>query len=105
MKLPDTVTQLTSKDGVKVYLVGTAHFSTESQEDVAKVTFSEFLAIKKRIHSFLFLSYRQTILMTRPRVVVVELCVSRLNILRFDEETILEEAKNLNMGKLYKVKQ
>lgn len=36
--------------------------------------------------------------MTRPRVVVVELCVSRLNILRFDEETILEEAKNLNMG-------
>lgn len=36
--------------------------------------------------------------MTRPRVVVVELCVSRLNILRFDEQTILEEAKNLNMG-------
>lgn len=39
--------------------------------------------------------------MTRPRVVVVELCVSRLNILRFDEETILEEAKNLNMGKYW----
>lgn len=37
--------------------------------------------------------------MTRPRVVVVELCVSRLNILRYDEQTILEEAKNLNMGK------
>ena len=36
--------------------------------------------------------------MTRPRVVVVELCVSRLNILRYDEKTILEEAKNLNMG-------
>lgn len=36
--------------------------------------------------------------MMRPRVVVVELCVSRLNILRFDEQTILEEAKNLNMG-------
>nr|SVE86297.1 EOG090X0AQH [Daphnia similis]SVE86925.1 EOG090X0AQH [Daphnia similis]SVE88180.1 EOG090X0AQH [Daphnia similis] len=77
MKLPETVTQLTSKDGVKVYLVGTAHFSQESQEDVAK-----------------------TILMTRPRVVVVELCVSRLNILRFDEQTILEEAKNLNMEKV-----
>ncbi|EFX88605.1 hypothetical protein DAPPUDRAFT_95443, partial [Daphnia pulex] len=75
MKLPETVSQLTSKDGVKVYLVGTAHFSLESQEDVAK-----------------------TILMTRPRVVVVELCVSRLNILRFDEKTILEEAKNLNMA-------
>ncbi|XP_057371312.1 uncharacterized protein LOC130692251 isoform X2 [Daphnia carinata] len=77
MKLPETVTQLTSKDGVKVFLVGTAHFSQESQEDVAK-----------------------TILMTRPRVVVVELCVSRLNILRFDEQTILEEAKNLNMEKV-----
>ena len=42
--------------------------------------------------------FLQTILMTRPRVVVVELCVSRLNILRYDEKTILEEAKNLNMG-------
>ena len=39
--------------------------------------------------------------MARPRVVVVELCVSRLNILRFDEQTILEEAKNLNMGILF----
>nr|SVE75930.1 EOG090X0AQH [Daphnia hispanica] len=77
MKLPETVSQLTSKDGVKVYLVGTAHFSHESQEDVAK-----------------------TILLTQPRVVVVELCVSRLNILRFDEQTILEEAKNLNMEKV-----
>jgi hypothetical protein len=37
MKLPETVSQLISKDGVKVYLVGTAHFSLESQEDVAKV--------------------------------------------------------------------
>nr|CAG4641922.1 EOG090X0AQH [Eurycercus lamellatus] len=77
MKLPDTVTELVSKEGVKIYIVGTAHFSQESQEDVAK-----------------------TILMTRPRVVVVELCVSRLNILRFDEQTILEEAKNLNMDKI-----
>lgn len=38
-KLPDTVTELTSKEGVKVYLVGTAHFSLESQEDVAKVNY------------------------------------------------------------------
>ena len=29
---------------------------------------------------------------------MVELCVSRLNILRFDEQTILEEAQNLNLG-------
>lgn len=36
--LPDTVSLLTTPDGGKVYLVGTAHFSMESQEDVAKVT-------------------------------------------------------------------
>lgn len=77
MKLPDTVTHLVSTMGVNVYIVGTAHFSLESQEDVAK-----------------------TILMTRPRVVVVELCVGRLNILRLNEETILEEAKNLNFEKI-----
>ena len=38
MKLPETVTEFVSKEGVKVYLVGTAHFSVESQEDVAKVS-------------------------------------------------------------------
>jgi len=31
------VSLLTTPDGGKVYLVGTAHFSMESQEDVAKV--------------------------------------------------------------------
>lgn len=36
-KLPDTVSLLTTPEGGKVYLVGTAHFSMESQEDVAKV--------------------------------------------------------------------
>lgn len=35
--LPDTVTKLETADGCKVYLVGTAHFSKESQDDVAKV--------------------------------------------------------------------
>lgn len=34
---PDTVTVLKSSNGSVVYLVGTAHFSTESQEDVAQV--------------------------------------------------------------------
>ena len=37
MKLPETVSEFVSKEGVKIYLVGTAHFSLESQEDVAKV--------------------------------------------------------------------
>ena len=35
--LPDTVTLLTTHEGCKVYLVGTAHFSLESQNDVSKV--------------------------------------------------------------------
>lgn len=35
--LPETVTLLRTPSGVKVYLVGTAHFSRESQDDVAKV--------------------------------------------------------------------
>nr|CAG4638636.1 EOG090X0AQH [Cyclestheria hislopi] len=77
MKLPSTVTELTSKEGVRIYIVGTAHFSLESQEDVAK-----------------------TILMTRPRVVMVELCFGRRNILHLDEQTILEEAQNLSLAKV-----
>ena len=35
--LPETVTILETEDGGKVYVVGTAHFSHSSQEDVAKV--------------------------------------------------------------------
>lgn len=35
--LPSTVTVLDAPDGGKVYLVGTAHFSLQSQEDVSKV--------------------------------------------------------------------
>ena len=35
--LPDTVIVLDTEWGSKVYVVGTSHFSKESQEDVAKV--------------------------------------------------------------------
>ncbi len=35
--LPDTVKVLTTDEGGKVYLVGTAHFSEKSQEDVSQV--------------------------------------------------------------------
>lgn len=35
--LPETVTLLKHNTGAKVYLIGTAHFSKESQDDVAKV--------------------------------------------------------------------
>ena len=38
--------------------------------------------------------------MTQPDVVVVELCKSRINILSLDEETLLHEAKNINLDKI-----
>lgn len=71
--LPETVTVLENGDS-RLYLVGTAHFSRESQQDVAKV-----------------------IRMAHPHVILVELCQSRVNILKMDEASILEEAKNINM--------
>ena len=75
--LPSTCTLLISPNtGAKVYLIGTAHFSKESCEDVATV-----------------------IQAVQPDVVMVELCKSRTNILHLDEATILEEAQNLDMEK------
>lgn len=59
-----------------VYLIGTAHFSRESQEDVVR-----------------------TIAMTQPDLVMVELCPSRISILSMDEQTLLREASDLNTQK------
>lgn len=39
--LPKTVTKLQAANGAEVYLIGTAHFSLESQNDVVKVSFLE----------------------------------------------------------------
>ncbi|KAL1137642.1 hypothetical protein AAG570_009338 [Ranatra chinensis] len=75
--LPSTVTLLHGEKGAKLYLIGTAHFSQESQDDVSKV-----------------------IQAVKPHIVVVELCKSRASILRMDEETIKEEAKNLTFEKM-----
>ena len=73
--LPATCQVFTSaRTGAKVYLVGTAHFSKESCEDV-----------------------RRVIQATQPDIVMLELCKARTNILHLDEETMLEEAKNLNL--------
>ncbi|XP_049532244.1 traB domain-containing protein [Anopheles darlingi] len=75
--LPETVTVLTTPDGAKVYLVGTAHFSESSQRDVSLVMRN-----------------------VQPNVVMLELCPSRVHILRHDEQTLLEEAKNMNLAKM-----
>lgn len=37
LQLPDTVSRLDTPEGSSVFLVGTAHFSKESQDDVANV--------------------------------------------------------------------
>ena len=75
--LPSTCLVLVSpKSGARVYLVGTAHFSKESCEDV-----------------------RRVIEATQPDIVMLELCKARTNLLHLDEETILEEAQNLNLDK------
>ena len=72
LKLPETCTVLTTNRGGKVFLVGTAHFSKESQNDVVTVVQG-----------------------VQPDVVVLELCKSRTNILQMDEETILSESQKL----------
>lgn len=75
--LPETVSRLTAPDGSTLYLVGTAHFSDSSKQDVAA-----------------------TIRAVQPDVVVVELCQYRVSMLKMDENTLLKEAKNINLEKV-----
>lgn len=80
LELPKTVAKLKTKFGTRIFLVGTAHFSSESQEDVST-----------------------TIRAVEPDVVMVELCDSRERILSLDEETILSESKSLNSTKIMEI--
>lgn len=72
-RLPETVTLLTTPEGGKLYLVGTAHFSVESQNDVSKI-----------------------IQAVQPHIVVVELCRARVGILQLDEEVMFSYAKSID---------
>jgi len=74
-ELPKTVQLLVSKNtGAKIYLIGTAHFSEASCDDVTRI-----------------------ISQVQPDVVMIELCTQRTNILHLDEATILAESQNLTM--------
>lgn len=75
-----TIKTLHCPNGSVVHVVGTAHFSQESIEDVKKT-------VKK----------------TKPNVVVLELCQNRQVILSHGEEEILREAKTMNMAKVKSV--
>merc|ERR1719244_444877 len=76
-QLPETCTLLSLPNGGRVYLVGTAHFSQESNEDVAAV-----------------------IQAVKPDIVVLELCKARTTVLHLDEEKSLELAKDLTLEKV-----
>lgn len=58
-------------------MIGTAHFSHESQRDV-----------------------EETIRKVQPNVVVLELCESRLSILSINEEMLMKESGTLTMSKI-----
>eukprot|EP00112_Aurelia_sp_Birch-Aquarium-sp1_P012163 Seg2556.1 transcript_id=Seg2556.1/GoldUCD/mRNA.D3Y31 product="TraB domain-containing protein" protein_id=Seg2556.1/GoldUCD/D3Y31 len=75
--LSENVVKIETEDGCKIYVVGTAHFSEASQEDVS-----------------------QTIQAVCPDVVMVELCRGRISIIQYDEETLLKEAKDISIAKL-----
>lgn len=77
--LPSTVTVLNGKFGEKVYLIGTAHFSNESCEDVRKM-----------------------IREVQPDVVVIELCRGRTDILHNDEKKLIELAGEVNSTKIFR---
>ena len=75
--LPKTCTLLKTPSGARVYLVGTAHFSRESHEDVERV-----------------------IRAVQPDIVMVELCKSRVNILYLDEDTVMAESQRMSASRM-----
>jgi len=75
--LPENVSKLVTECGAKIYVVGTAHFSEASQDDVAKV-----------------------IRLLSPDVVMVELCSGREGVLKYDEEALLNAAQDVSLAKL-----
>ena len=97
--LPSTVTRLETNEGSYVYVVGTAHFSKESCEDVAKVMQSSAVDFQWKFpNSFHFL--QKTINVVQPDIVLLELCASRSGILKYDEEELLREADSVDFAKL-----
>lgn len=74
--LPETVELLRTEEGDRVYLIGTAHFSLKSQDDVSLVVRN-----------------------VRPDAIVLELCPLRVHVLHYDEETLLKEASELTSTK------
>uniref|UniRef100_A0A6G1SNJ5 TraB domain-containing protein n=1 Tax=Aceria tosichella TaxID=561515 RepID=A0A6G1SNJ5_9ACAR len=68
-----TVTRLTTPNGSEIFLIGTAHFSLQSVEDVRKVIRSN-----------------------KPSSVIMELCKERAFMLNFDEQYLFEQNSKLS---------
>ncbi|KAG1649869.1 TraB domain-containing protein [Nymphon striatum] len=120
-ELPSTVTKLMTKDGAPVYIVGTAHFSIESQEDVSKYLLSrkDVSTLKEtsgiinnispeykrlyRQHCFIYLDLFISELQSDKfcqMLLFLNCAKARMSILDFDEETMMKEAANINFDKL-----
>lgn len=78
--LPYTISVLDAPFNGKVYLIGTAHFSLESQKEVAEL-----------------------IQRVQPNKVVLELCSSRTSILKLDEQVLLKEAKEMDTNRIIEI--
>lgn len=74
--LSANVTRLNTPNGAEVILIGTAHFSLKSVQDVQRVIRS-----------------------VRPSSVVLELCHERAFMLSVDEQSLLEQSKSLTIEK------
>lgn len=77
LSLPPTLTRLNTANGSQVFLIGTAHFSLKSVQDVQKV-----------------------IRHVQPSAVVLELCKERAFMLSLDEQSLLEQNRSLSLEKI-----
>lgn len=78
--LPNTVDLLQTSHGSNVYVIGTAHFSLKSQDDVSFV-----------------------IRNARPDVILLELCPLRMHVLLYDENFLLKESSELGLRKICEI--
>lgn len=114
MSLPDAVTTLRCPNGSTVHIVGTAHFSRESAEDVRttiartnpQVSRGSYVRESSQYgqHYAAYFDYPSPPASPPPflllQVVVLELCQDRQLILLYGEEEILREAQSMNMAKV-----
>ncbi|KAG1649870.1 TraB domain-containing protein [Nymphon striatum] len=100
-ELPSTVTKLMTKDGAPVYIVGTAHFSIESQEDVSKLP-NHKLRISLGDTDGVTTSSANLKQSDKfcQMLLFLNCAKARMSILDFDEETMMKEAANINFDKL-----